>query len=370
MATVKDVAREAGVSIATVSRVMNRKGRYSRETERLVLEAAERAGYTANVPARSLKTGVSRTIGLVVDEFSLQNTPALLRAAGRVLKTNGFGIQLYLNAALPDCVTIAREKRVDGLLLAWAGRDDRALARLLETGTGFVLLGGDIEREDVNLVEIDFFQGGYVATQHLLHLGHRDILFAGGLQPSIPAGEILRGYLFALDESGIQYREELAGTRQNASAVDTQDSPRTPRETGGDEGPGDRSPGDRSPLESSLEREGYDQTTLALGSGDAGACFSAVLATDDRIAYGVLRALAEKGLRVPEDRSVVGFGDGGPSAYLHRPLTTVDVPYTQMGELGAEILVNNILRKDAIVKRVKLKVHLIRRSTTSKVLTG
>jgi LacI family transcriptional regulator len=346
MATLRDVASEAGVSVATVSRVMNRKGRYSPETERLVREAAERIGYAPNLPARSLKTGVSHTIGIAVSGSALQNTPSLLLAAARVLEAGGFSIQLFLNASLGDCATLAREARVDGLLLADAGRDDRALVRLVETGRHFVLLGGDIEREDVNLVEIDFFQGGYLATQHLLHLGHRDILFAGERETSLSAKEIMRGYLFALDESGIQYREELTGR------------------FGGGNG---RGPGRAL---RPLEPEGYEAVERALGSGDPGTRFSAVIATDDRVAYGALRALEEKGLGVPEDLSVVGFGDAGPSAYLHRPLTTVDVPFAQMGELGAEILVNNILRKDAIVKRVKLKVHLIRRGTTAKLLTG
>jgi DNA-binding LacI/PurR family transcriptional regulator len=373
--TIRDVAREAGVSIATVSRVMNRIGRYSAETERLVLEAAERVGYAANLPARILKTGVARTIGLVAAECILVNSPALLSAAGRVLRANGFAIQLFPGADLGECVTVAREKRVDGLLLAFVGRDDRALARLLKTGTAFVLLGGDVEREDVNLVEIDFFQGGYLATQHLLHLGHRDILFAQDRPRSLPSGEILRGHLFALDESGIQYREELTGSREAGYAGDSNDAAPAARDAGGNEGAGDRSPLDGGPpdgypLGLPLEREGYERVGRALGRGGAHARFSAVLATDDRIAYGALRALEEQGLGVPEDRSVAGFGDAGPSAYLHKPLTTVDVPYRQQGELGAEILVNNILRKDEVVKRVKLKVHLIRRETTSKVLTA
>jgi DNA-binding LacI/PurR family transcriptional regulator len=358
MATVKDVAFEAGVSIATVSRVLNGKGRYSSETERLVREAAERLGYTANLPARSLKTGVARTIGIVAGESTLRHSPDLLLAAAIVLESGGFGIQLFPNAALGDCVTLAREGRVDGLLLVEADRDDRALARLIETGRHFVFLGGDIEREDVNLVEIDFFQGGYLATQHLLHLGHRDILVAGGRAafPPLPAREIMRGYLFALDESGIQYREELTGRIGSAE-----------HETGQDPGPVPQS----SPSARELpEREGYEAVARAMESGDSYAHFSAVLATGDRIAYGALRAFEDMGLRVPEDRSVVGLGDADPSAYLHRPLTTVDVPITQMGELGAEILVNNILRKDAIVKRVKLKVHLIQRATTAKMLTG
>jgi DNA-binding LacI/PurR family transcriptional regulator len=262
-----------------------------------------------------------------------------------MLHESGFGIQLFLNASLGDCATLAREGRVDGLLLVEADKDDRALKHLVDAGRHFVFLGGDIEREDVNLVEIDFFQGGYLATQHLLHLGHRDILFAGNRETSPSAREIMRGYLFALDESGIQYREELLG-RSGSLAGEERPAPR------------------------SMEHEGYETVEGALESGDPGAHFSAVLATDDRIAYGALRALGEKNLRVPEDRSVVGFGDGGPSAYLHRPLTSVDVPSTQMGELGAEILVNNILRKDAVVKRVKLKVHLIQRATTAKLLTG
>jgi LacI family transcriptional regulator len=359
MATVKNVALEAGVSIATVSRVLNGKGRYSEETGRLVREAAERLGYAVNLHARSLKTGFARTIGIVANETTLRNAPALLLAASRVLGASGFGIQLFPNAALGGCVTLACEGRVDGLLLIESGRDDRALARLMATGRNFVFLGGDIEREDVNLVEIDFFQGGYLAAQHLLHLGHRDILFAGtrAAFPPPPEREIMRGYLFALDERGIQYREELTGLIGSGAAHEPRQDP-------------ENATRGTNMSSSSLEREGYGAVERALGSGDPFARFSAVLATDDRIAYGALRALEENGLKVPEDRSVVGFGDEGPSAYLHKPLTTVDVPFTQMGELGAEILVNNILRKDEIVKRVKLKVHLIQRATTVKLLTG
>jgi LacI family transcriptional regulator len=353
------VALEAGVSIATVSRVLNGKGRYSEETGRAVRDAAERLGYAANLPARSLKTGFARTIGIVAGETLLRNAPALLLAASRVLGSNGFGIQLFPNVTLGGCVTLAREGRVDGLLLVEVGRDDRELSRLTATGRHVVFLGGDIEREDVNLVEIDFFQGGYLAAQHLLHLGHRDILFAGSREaaPPPPEREIMRGYLFALDERGIQYREELTGRVGGG----------TSREAG--QTPGGAAPGpSRTP--DFLEREGYDAVKRASGGVEPCAHFSAVLAIDDRIAYGALRALEENGLRVPEDRSVVGFGDADPSAYLHRPLTTVDVPFEQMGELGAEILVNNILRRDEIVKRVKLKVHLTRRATTAKLLTG
>ena len=97
--------------------------------------------------------------------------------------------------------------------------------------------------------------------------------------------------------------------------------------------------------------------------------FSAILTTDDKLAFGALRALKEKNYRVPEDISIIGFGNLSMSGYFSPPLTSVEIPISQMGELGAEILVNNIKRKDRIVKRVKLKINIVHRESLSKRLT-
>lgn len=332
--TIKNVAKKARVSIATVSRVLNAKGKYSRETGARVLNAAKELGYSANLLARGLKTGHSRTVGVALGSYHLMNHPSLLLSAAEVLKRQGLDIQVFLNLGLKDCAHLLAEGKVDGLLLTEAKNDDLALKALIDTGKQFVCLGGDVEREDVNLVEIDYFQGGYIATQHLLSLGHREILIAAA-DDSLPfTQEIVRGYLVALDERGVQYREELI--------IRT---------------------GERGTLFG--ERAGYE----AIGTAGRELRFSAVVATDDRIACGAIKAMLDGGRRVPGDLSVVGFGNFSASGFFPVPLTTIEVPVSQMGELGAEILANGIQRMDTVVKRIKLKVNLVHRATTAKKLT-
>jgi DNA-binding LacI/PurR family transcriptional regulator len=331
MATIKDVAARASVSIATVSRIINQKGKYTKETETLVLKAAEELGYIPNLTAKSLKTGLTGTIAIVIHEFFLINYPVLLATAIAVLQREDYNAQIIANADLGDCIRLLHTGKFDGLLIVGIKNEEHALRNLIGSGSNFVVLGEGIEREDVNVVEIDYFQGGYVATQHLINFGHENILFIEDNEDLSFTQEIKRGYLFALDENGIQYKEQLLVR------------------CGGMTG----------------ELNGYSTIKDVVRETD----FSAVLTTDDRIAYGSLKALKEEGYTVPKDRSIIGFGDLSCSAYIDPPITSVEIPFSQTGELGAEILVNNIKRKDSIVKRVKLQVRLVPRKTHSKKLT-
>jgi len=335
MATVKDVAERAGVSIATVSRVLNKKGRYTKATEQKVYEAVQELKYTVNLTAKSLKTGLTGTIGILVNEYYLLSCPEILEAAIKMLKTQRFSIEIVLNATLEDSITLFGEGKYDGLLLIESSRDDRSLRTLIETKQNFVLLGGDTAREDVNLVEIDYFQGGYITTKQLISLGHTHILFIEDNPELYFTQEIKRGFLFALDENGIQYKKDLLI-----------------------HGNGE--------LPYKKEFLGYSTVKALLNKNT----FSAVLTTDDRIACAVLRAASEEGSKVPDHISVIGFGDLNQSEFLLPPLTTVKTPTSQMGELGAEILVNNIKRQDNIVKRVKLKTHLVKRNTLARRSKG
>jgi LacI family transcriptional regulator len=192
----------------------------------------------------------------------------------------------------------------------------------------------ETDQQDVNLVDIDYFQAGYTVTTELIGLGHRDILFASGLGDQYRGRELLRGYLLALDENGIRYREELLESREAQAA------------TGG-------------------AALGYRAVKHRWEAG-----LSAVFAADDRIAVGALRWAADSGVRVPEELSVVGVGDLPLSAYLHRPLTTVKLSFVQFGELGAEILVNAVQRADGLVTRVKLNTRLVPRSTWARAPAG
>jgi DNA-binding LacI/PurR family transcriptional regulator len=334
MATIKDVAVQAGVSIATVSRVLNHTGTYTKETEKKVLRAVENLGYRINLTARSLKTGHTGTIGIAVTQSCLMETPAIIHSALRVLQQQGFSVEIILDAPLEACVSLLKEGRQDGLLLIDMRRDEASLRRLMHTEYSFVFLGGETDREDVNLVEIDIFGGGYTATKHLIAAGHRDILFIEDNTELPYTQEIKRGYLFALDENGISYKEELLIPSSGSNTE--------------------------------KERSGYD----AVRTGRKDGRYSAVLTTSDHIAFGVLSAARDSGIAVPEQLSVTGFGNLPQSAYCNPGLTSVKVPYAQQGELGAEILVNNIRRRDSIVKRVRLQTQLIERRTVARKLRG
>jgi LacI family transcriptional regulator len=330
MATIKDIARYSGLSIATVSRILNKKGNYSKETEKKVLQIAKDLGYIANLTARSLKTGLTRTIGVVLNEFYLQQYPSLVSSVFDVLRTHNFSLEIILDSNLNECSRLLSEGKLDGLLITDINVEPGGLRELIERAGDLVFLGGDIEREDVNLVEIDYFQGGYLATNQLISLGHTDILFIEDDTTLFFTQEIKRGYLFSLDENGIQYKEPLIVRGDSSSTA---------------------------------EREMIGFNAVKQNFGEIS--FSAVLATDDKIAYGALKAIREDGLKVPENLSVIGFGNMSPSDYIVPRLSTIEIPISQMGELGTEILLNNITRKDRIIKRVKLKIQMIERKSLS-----
>jgi LacI family transcriptional regulator len=334
MATIRDVAQKASVSIATVSRVLNRKGTYTKETEEIVRKSALELGYSPNLYAKGLKTGRTGTIAVVMHCYMLLGFPYLLHSIFRVVNAQNYGVEVIAVETYDDCTELIQSGKYDGLLIFGVKGNSGALGTLVKTGGNFVILGESIEREDVNLVETDYFQGGYVATRHLIHQGHTQILFIQNTTIPFITREVLRGYLFAHDENGIQYSEELIfQTMEKISE--------TEEELG------------FSTIKTTLHHMPY----------------SAVLTTDDRIAYGAIKALKDEGLEVPGDVSVVGYGNHSSSGFVSPPLTTVELPVVQMGELGAEILINNIRRRDSIVKRVKLKVQLIKRGSHAKRLT-
>jgi len=337
--TIKQVARAAGCSIATVSRVINKQGKYSSVTEERVKKAVERLGYRTNITARRLKKGSTMSVGLVTSEYRLLNHPELLSTAIKFLQSHGFNVEIVLGRTLSQCFSLLCEGRFDGLLITDSTRDERAIKDLIDSGHRFVLLGGETGREDVNLVDIDYFSGGYQATKLLIRNGHSDILLLEGRSLGFVSQEIRRGYLFALDEHGIGYRESLIVTNTEG-------------------------------LYKSQELFGYISLKARLSAGlSQPEKFTAVFSTDDRIAAGVMRAMAECGIVVPTQRSVIGFGNLSISEYLFPPLTSVVVPLAGMAELGAEILVNSITREDSVVKSVNLKPQLVERNTVSKRLT-
>jgi len=329
VATIHDVAKIAGVSIATVSRVLNKKGKYSRQTEQRVLQAVDKLNFSANKTARSLKTGIRGSVGTVMHEYHIIHNPQLLRSIITSAASMGFNVEILLNKKMCECVPLIMESRYDGLLIIDSDGDEKSLKSMVDRRNNVVFLGGDITREDVNLVEIDFFQGGYIGTKMLIQSGHRDILFIGDDPTLYFTQEIKRGYLLALDEHGMQFNKELIIAGQ-------------PYQPG--------------------ELLGYSTLFDIFNRY----YFTAVITTDADIALGVLKAAEKKGIKIPDEVSLLSFGDNEKTAYFIPSLTTIDIPYRQMGELATQILVNSIKKKDTIVKQVKLKVQLSERDSVSR----
>ena len=332
MATIKDVAKKANVSIATVSRVINARGKYSKEVEERVLDAAKSLNYTINFRAKGLKTGKTGVIAISIPDYYKIHYPEILTTIVPHLSSKDFHVDLLVNIRLQKIYNYIKEGRYDGLIIISPEQDDRAIHNIIKEKIPTIFAYKEIEREDVSTVSIDFFQAGYLATKHLIRSGHKSIVFVGLDYESYASNEIERGYLFAHDEYGIQYREE------NILKFD------------------------RSEPFNLYMRSLKELIKKSLS-------FSAVLTTDHLNAYIILKILYVLGLKIPDDVSVVACGERSKLRYTIPDLTTVILPIEQTAILSSEILVNALLNNDNVVKRIKLMVQISEGKSVLKRLT-
>jgi len=310
--TIRDVAAKAGVSVATVSRALAGSHPVSAATRARVMAAVESLHYVVNVHAKALSGGVAGPVALVMEEITGPSFADV--AAGVELEASSRG-RLSLVCTTHgdqgrehDLVQLMREQHAAAVILVGGAVLDEAYhermaeyARALDAvGSRLVLVGrpplpGDLP---VTVVEYDNRGGAFQAVDHLLTAGHHRILFLGG-KPGMSTAEQRRaGYLQALRAHGVPYAEELdvPGTYTRAS--------------------------------------GYDRMRDAL---KAGLEFTAVFAGTDMVATGVLAALREAGLDVPGDISVMGFDDVPFAADLSASLTTLRVPYEDLGRTAVRL---------------------------------
>jgi LacI family transcriptional regulator len=216
------------------------------------------------------------------------------------------------------------EKRIDGLIVASAGGDGGLAQGLAAVRTPMVIVDRGLEGVDADLVRIDHEYGAYLATRHLLELGHRDIATISGPATTSVAQMRLAGFCRALEEAGIR----LARGRMLESDFTS---------TGG-----------------------YSAAAVLLENNPP----SAIFAANDMIGIGVLRAAAERNIRVPTDLSVIGFDDIQMSRYVYPALTTVGQSILQLGEMAAGVLLRRIAKPDlATEQRIVTPSIVLREST-------
>ena len=302
MATIKDVAREAGVSVATVSRVLNDSSLVSEATRELVRGVADRLNYWPNGAARSLITNRTNAIGALLPDLFGEFYSEVLRGMDVAARKTGLHLLVSSSHADTEEVIAALRMmrgRIDGLIVMAPDVDARAAVQNTAVDFPLVLIdpGSGIEGRDT--LSIANVQGARAVVDHLIALGHRRIAIVTGPARNIDAQQRLDGYRLAVRSHGGEWSPEL--------------------EMEGD----------------FTEPSGYEAATRLLTLERRP---TAVFAANDYMAIGVLGALSDAGVKVPEDVAVAGFDDIAMARYLNPPLTTVHVDAFRLGERAVERL--------------------------------
>ncbi len=318
------MAARAGVSIATVSRVLNARGKCSEVTRQRVLETVREMGYAPSTAARSLARGSTQTIGLLVPDVDAEFFAPLLRGVADAAAESGFDLLLALRPA-PLGKRMCKERplgrhNVDGVLVFAGSADELELRRLRSSGCPVVLLyhaatGG----MDVPSVLVENRYGARQAVEHLIGHGRRRIAFLRGPPGYEDAREREQGFRDALEANGLGAQDAPVGDGGFSASVAL------------------------ATVSSWLER---------------GLVFDAIFACDDDSASGALRALHDAGVNVPSDVAVVGFDDAPFAPHLEPPLTTVRAVTERVGREAVRLLVDQIETGSSALQ-VRLPTELI-----------
>ncbi|HXM58154.1 MAG TPA: LacI family DNA-binding transcriptional regulator [Candidatus Dormibacteraeota bacterium] len=331
--TLNEVARAAGVSRATASRVFTASPRVSDEARKAVERAARRLGYVPNRAARSLVTGRSDSVALVIPEpttmlFGDPFFPRLVRGITDLLSSHDLQLVLFAPQSSSDEARLARYLaggHVDGALLVSLHGNDPLPARLVDRGLPVVVGGRPPGDTAVSYVDVDNQAGAFAAVRHLLDRGRRRVAtISGSLDMSVSQDRLI-GYRRALEAAGMGWDPAL--------------------EESGD-----------------FSHEGGIHAMRALLGRRP--TLDAVFAASDLMAAGALLALREAERRVPEDVAVVGYEDSSIAATTLPPLSSVRQPSEEMGREMARLLVGMIGSQRQVARRVLLATELVARASS------
>ena len=330
--TLRDVARVAGVHPATVSRALNEETRalVNEETARRVLKAAEKLGYQPNPIARGLKTNQSYTIGVLIPDLTNPLFPPILRGIEDRLETGGY-TALTANTdndperELLDSQTM-RARQVDGIIAATARRDHRLHDALLEAGIELVLVNRRQEQLPVSAATADDRMGMRLAVEHLLALGHTRIAHLAGPLDYSTGLDRYESFQETMRTAGLQPDPELVLV-----------------------------------AEAFTESEGARLCGELMADGPG---FTAIAAANDLLALGCYDVFADRGVRCPEEISVIGFNDMPFAARFHPPLTTIHIPHYEIGKAAAQLMLERLQDGAPPPRDVRLEPSLVVRGST------
>lgn len=329
MATMKQVAEKARVSTTTVSHVINNTRVVSSDVRERVLNVIQELRYIPSAVARSLKNDRTHTIGMMIPNNSNPYFAELIQGIEDESFKLGYNIILCNSYDDPKkqvaYIRVLMEKRIDGLILVSSGSDAELSQLLDDESIPKVLVDRELTGVAADFIESNHEQGGYLATKYLLDLGHRNIACVSGPQDLLPSRDRVSGYMKALAEAGVAFREDNL-------------------------------------LHSDFTSQGgftAFQQLLALANPP-----TAIFVSNDLMAIGGICAANQAGIKIPEELSVIGYDDIALASFSTPPLTTVVQPKYDIGVLTARVLVDRINNSELPFRRELLATGLkVRQST-------
>lgn len=331
MPTLEDIAKRAGVSRSTVSRVINNHPHVRPEVRERVWKIIRELNYQPHAVARSLAKRQTSVIGLIIPQavaviFADPFFPTVIRGISDACNSSGYYLMLALFSSSKEEAGLynrfIRSGHLDGVIISSTVVDDPLIPRLLEDKVPFVLIGRYPDDPRVNYVDADNVTGAQMAVDYLLRLGHRRIAMITGPLGYIAARDRYEGYKQALQKRGLIVDENLV-------------------------------------VESDFSESGGYQAMKELLRWEP----TAVFAASDAMAMGAMKAIREAGLRIPDDVSVIGFDDHEFASYTTPPLTTVRQPIYRLGFTATTTLVEILEGKVETPQHLVLPTELILRNT-------
>ncbi|GLS91101.1 transcriptional regulator [Psychromonas marina] len=331
MSTIKDVAKEAGVSIATVSRVVNKSPKASKSAVESVTNAMKKLGYRPNEAARALVSQKSNIIGVVVSDVSDPFFGLLIKTVDKIAYQHGkhtlIGNGYHQAEQERDAIELLIKNRCDALIVHAKALTDEELIHYAKEVKGMVLINRFIEQIADRCISLDNYQGAYIATEHLIKNGHKNIACIASNHLIEDADARKSGYLAALKDHDIILSEDYIAAA-------------TPDAEGGIEA-----------MNNLLEKD---------------INITAVLAYNDYMAAGALSVAQEKGIQVPKQLSIVGFDNGLIARYLYPRLTTVNYPIELMAEKAAILALKRANNETVETQQLNFSPTIVLRDSACK----
>jgi LacI family transcriptional regulator len=329
--TIIDVARESGVSYGTVSRVINNSPNVKEETRERVKHVIEQMGFVGNRNARSLVSGRTQVIGLLIPDLGTAYIGEIIRGVDAELETVQYNLMLYTTHRREikesGYITSLIQSGVDGLILVLPRNPANYLEKLRSLKFPYVLVDHQGIDDQGPAVGATNFQGALDATTYLISLGHRKIAFITGSMDLGCSQERLEGYKAALNQHSIPIKKEwiIEGDFEQTTAYKSAKS-----------------------LMSLVDRP------------------TAIFASNDMMAFGVMNAVRDSGLKIPSDISVIGFDDIFQAGQTMPGLTTVHQPLEKMGREATRILIEMMAEGEIKAGKIELPTRLVLRDSCRK----